>query len=208
MQPCALVQLDRRRCHDDLGSLRRRAFYPIVWMDHASKSRVAPCVLCSAAWDGSQWTELARHLIGCGGGADLRFALPFDIDDNASNGDIYLYYGNPNAGAPASAEGTAVYLWWDPATSDHGAGYMRGRMDVWVDTGYDNSLAWNSQGYYMYDTQNNNESSYRRAVDERDVLVEVSLYHTGCYTQNMQTGVCTRGIIQSGSGKDELSDHY
>lgn len=160
-------------------------------------------------WDGARWTELARHLIGCGAAAaELRFALPVELADNASYRGAYLYYGNPAAAPPAAADGTAVYLWWDPATRDRAAEYVHGRMDPWLATGYDDSLRWDAQGYYTYDTGDDTQSAYRRAVDERDVLVEVSLFHTGCYTNNMQTGVCARGIVLSGSAGAELSDHY
>jgi hypothetical protein len=85
---------------------------------------------------------------------------------------------------------------------------VHGRMDNWLLEGYDNSLRWSDAGVYAYDTGDDKQSSYRRAVDERDVLVEVSLFHTGCYPVNMQTGVCARGIIASGSGATELADHY
>ena len=162
-----------------------------------------------AAWNGTAWTELARHLIGCGTGAgDLRFALPVEVGDQAVYGAAYLYYGNAGAAASAAADGTAVYLWWDPATRDRRKDYVHGRMDAWLASGYDDSLQWNAQGYYTYDTRDDSQSSYRRAVDERDVLVQVSLFHTGCYPNNMQTGVCARGIIQSGTGGSEQSDHY
>lgn len=161
------------------------------------------------AWDGARWTELTRHLLGCGtSSADLRFALPAEIADGATYRDAYLYYGNPAAGPPVAADGTAVYLWWDPGTRDRRADYMHGRMDAWLATGFDDSLRWDAQGYYTYNTGDDSQSGYRRAVDERDVLVEVSLFHTGCYPYNMQTGVCARGIVASGSGASEQSDHY
>lgn len=172
-------------------------------------SRAASCDdVRVAAWDGATWSELARHLLGCGTAiAELRFALPVDIGDGATYRDAYVYYGNPDPGTPVAADGAAVYLWWDPATRDRTAEYVHGRMEDWFGAGYDDSLRWDAQGFYSYDTQNNQQSSYRRAVDERDVLVEVSTFHTGCYTNNMQTGVCARGIVM-GSGADELSDHY
>jgi hypothetical protein len=177
---------------------------------HALTGLAASCDdLRVVAWDGARWTELVRHLIGCGTeAADLRFALPAEIADGASYRDAYLYYGNPAAGAPAAADGAAVYLWWDPATRDRRTDYVHGRMDAWLATRYDDSLSWSGQGYYTYDTTDDSQSSYRRAVDERDVLVAVSLFHTGCYPNNMQTGVCARGIVASGSGATELSDHY
>jgi hypothetical protein len=161
------------------------------------------------AWDGTQWTELARHLVGCGTPtADLRFALPIELEDGVTYRNAYVYYGNPNAGPPAPADGTAVYLWWDPAAQDRSADYVHGRMDPWIITGFDDSLRWDSQGHYTYDTGDDRQSSYRRAVEERDVFIEVSLFHTGCYVHNMQTGVCARGVIASGSGETEEAEHY
>ena len=61
---------------------------------------------------------------------------------------------------------------------------------------------------YTYDTGDNSQSSYRRSVDERDVLVEASFKHTGCYPYNMQSSVCARGVILSGTGASEQSTHY
>jgi len=81
-------------------------------------------------------------------------------------------------------------------------------MDAWLSTGHDNSLAWDASGAYVYDTGDDSQSSYRRPVDERDVLVEASWLHTGCYTNNMQSGVCARGIIASGTAGSELATHY
>jgi hypothetical protein len=159
-------------------------------------------------WDGAAWTERARHLAGCGAAGDVRFALPDDIADGAAYRGAYLYYGNLQPEAPRAADGTAVYLWWDPATRDRGADYVHGRMDNWLVEGYDDSLRWDGAGFYKYDTGDDRQSSYRRAVDERDVLVEVSTFHTGCYPINMQTGVCARGVILSGSGASELANHY
>lgn len=162
------------------------------------------------AWDGTLWTELARHLVGCGGAVlDVRFALPGDVADSAAYRDAFLYYDHASAPPPDPAEGKAVYLWWDPATSDRSLDYQRGRMDAWLSTGHDNSLAWSSAaGAYTYDTRDDSQSSYRRSVEERDVLVEASFKHTGCYAYNMQSSVCARGVILSGTGASEQSNHY
>jgi len=162
-----------------------------------------------AVVDGETWTEVPRHLLGCGT-AELavRFKLPVDIADTTAWRDAYLYYGNATATAPASAVGEAVYAWWDDAAADRAADYARGRMDPWLATGHDNSLAWNAAGHYTYDTGDDAQSSYRRAVDERDVLVEAEWFHTGCYQINMQSGVCARGVIASGTGGSEQADHY
>lgn len=160
-------------------------------------------------WDGTQWTELARHVLGCGTPTiDLRFALPIELADGATWREAFLYYDHPAPPAPARADGGAVYLWWDPATTDRSGDYTRGRMDAWLSSGHDNSLAWNSAGYYTYNTGDDSQSSYRRTVDERDVLVETSWFHTGCYPFNMQSGVCARGIIASGTAGSEQAAHY
>lgn len=155
--------------------------------------------------DGETWTELARHVIGCGGTLDLRFALPVDLGDGVTWDAAYLYYGATAAGTPP-ADG--VYLWHDDASVDRTAQYAHGRMDGWLGGGHDDSLAWDAAGYYTYDTGDDSQSSYRRAVDERDVLVEASWFHTGCYTNNMQSAVCARGVIASGTGASEQADHY
>jgi hypothetical protein len=178
---------------------------------------VEPALLAGAAcegvrvvvWDGTGWTELARHLIGCGTAAlDLRFALPVDLGDSATWRDAFLYYDQLPVTKPEAADGSAVYLWWDPATTDRSADYQRGRMDPWLSTGHDDSLRWDGIGAYAYNTGDDSQSSYRRAVDERDVLVEASWFHTGCYSFNMQSGVCARGVIASGAGASEAATHY
>ncbi len=161
-------------------------------------------------WGNDTWTELPVHLVGCGAGAELRFALPGDLPAQSAWSDAYLYYGNPAASADArpSLTPTNVYRWWDDGGVDRGADYLRGRMDPWSSTGYDNTLAWSSNGYYTYANPNDSQGSYRIPVDERDVLVEAEWFHTGCQIVNMQSGVCLRGIIASGSGAAEESTHY
>ena len=54
----------------------------------------------------------------------------------------------------------------------------------------------------------NSTSSYRRHLDERDVLLEAAFFHSGCYDRNMSTGLVSRGLIATGIGVDEESDHY
>lgn len=157
------------------------------------------------AWSDGAWTVLPHHLVGC---TDLRFALPVAIADSATWRDAFVYDDNPDATPPAALAPADVYRFWDPATTDGSAGYQRGRMDAWLSTGHDNSLTHDGAGHYLYDTGDDSQSSYRVAVDERDVLVEAELFHTGCYTNNMQASVCVRGIIGSGTAGSELSDHY
>ena len=134
--------------------------------------------------------------------------MPADIGDSTTWSQAYLYYGNTAAPPAASAVGTSVYLWWDDASIDHSADYVHGRMDPWLATGWDDSLAWNADGSYHYNTGDDSQSSYRRAVDERDVLVEAEWFHTGCYPNNMQTAVCARGIISGGVLGAENADAY
>jgi hypothetical protein len=161
------------------------------------------------AWSDPTWKELAAHRLGCGADSELRFAIPLAMDASERWSDAYLYYGNASVEAPLEpVTATNVYLWWDNAAADHKADYVHGRMDGWIGTGYTDSLAWNAAGYYTYDTPDDSQASYRRPVDERDVLVEAEWYHTGCYINNMQSGVCVRGMIETGTGAAESSVHY
>jgi hypothetical protein len=158
------------------------------------------------------------HLINCdSASSDLRFALQADLANNTTDDNYYLYYANPDAPAPTAVTPTNVYLWYDDAASNRigtgtqgsrtGSQYVHGRMDDWHGTGWDDSATWNSAGYYEADTGDNFTSGYRRAVNERDVLVEAEFFHTDCYNINMTTGLATR-IISSGSGSNESSNHY
>jgi hypothetical protein len=170
--------------------------------------RLAPldagCDVRVVTWTDSTWTVLPHHLLGCD---DLRFALPVDVADATAWTDAFVYYDNPSAPAAPVAPGQ-VYRFWDDASADRAADYDRGRMDAWLSTGHDNSLAYDGAGFYTYDTGDDSQSSYRIDIDERDVLVEAEWFHTGCYTNNMQSSVCLRGKIASGSAGTELSDHY
>lgn len=170
--------------------------------------RLAPldagCEVRVVTWSDSAWTVIPHHLIDC---ADLRFGLPVDIADSATWTDAFLYYDNPSA-LPAPVVPEQVYRFWDDASVDRSADYARGRMDAWLSTGHDDSLAYDGGGFYTYDTGDDSQSSYRIDIDERDVLVEAEWFHTGCYTNNMQSSVCVRGKIASGSAGTELSDHY
>jgi hypothetical protein len=160
------------------------------------------------SFENETWTELPIHVLGCGAGAELRFALPGDLPSLSAWSDAYLYYGNPAAPPRAPLGASDVYLWWDDASADRGADYARGRMDAWSGAAYDNTLMWNPEGYYTYANPNDSQGSYRRAVDERDVLVEAEWFHTGCQQVNMQSGVCLRGVIATGAGATEDSSHY
>jgi len=160
-------------------------------------------------FDGASWSEVDRHVLGCDATAtDIRFMLQADIAPSSSDTSYFLYYGNPSAGAPAPLGTGNVYLWYDDATVDRSGSYVRGRVDPWHGSGWDDSLVWNPAGYYVYDNGDNFTSGYRRALDERDVYVEAEFFHTGCYPVNMTSGVLVRGIVDSGSGGSEQSDHY
>ena len=159
-------------------------------------------------WNGAAWTEIDRHLVGCGGTTDVRFALLGDLPPDATSGDYYLYLGNPVAAAPAALRTTNVYLWYDDARADRSASYDRGRFDSWGSTNtWVDTLSW-AEGAYGYVRGDDQVSSYRRRVDERDVYVEAEMVHTTCFPGNMATGLVVRGIVASGSPDSEESDHY
>jgi len=160
-------------------------------------------------YDGLAWQELPRHVLGCNtSSTDIRFMLVAGIAANGNDDDYYLYYGNPSPGALPAMTTTNVYLWYDDAAVDRSGQYVHGRIDAWHGSGWDDSLIWNSAGYYTYDNGDNFTSGYRRAIDERDVYGEAEWYHTGCYQLNITTGILLRGIIASGSGASETSNHY
>jgi hypothetical protein len=160
-------------------------------------------------FDGVGWQELPRHVIGCNTGqTDVRFMLVADIVVGGSDDNYYLYHGNASAGAPPAVSPTNVYLWYDDASADRSGQYVRGRIDNWQGSSWDDSLVWNPAGYYTYDNGKNSTSGYRRAIDERDVYAEAEWMHTGCYDFNISTGLVVRGIVQSGSGGNESANHY
>lgn len=160
-------------------------------------------------YDGLGWQELPRHVLGCNTAAtDIRFALVADIATGGNDDNYYLYHNNPAPAALPALTETNVYLWYDDATIDRSGSYTRGRVDNWHGSGWDNSLVWNGGGYYTYDTGDNFTSGYRRAIDERDVYAEAEFYHTGCYQNNITSGLLVRGIIQSGTLGGESSNHY
>jgi hypothetical protein len=160
-------------------------------------------------YNGISWQELPRHVLNCNTPTtDIRFALVGDIPAGSNDDNYYLYYNNAAPAALPAMTETNVYLWFDDASIDRSASYVRGRIDSWHGNGWDNSLAWNAAGYYTYDAGNNSTSGYRRDIDERDVYIEAEFYHTGCYDQNMTTGLLARGIVQSGTLGTEQSNHY
>lgn len=160
-------------------------------------------------YDGIGWQDLPRHVLSCNSvGTDIRFSLSADIAAGGSNDNYYLYYGNPAAGSPPTLDETNVYLWFDDAAIDRSASYVRGRLDNWHGTGWDDSLSWNPAGYYVYDNGDNFTSGYRRNVDERDVYVEAEFFHTGCYQFNVTSGVLVRGGGLGGSAANETTDSY
>jgi hypothetical protein len=134
--------------------------------------------------------------------------LVADIAAGSSDDNYYLYHGNVSAGAPPAVSPTNVYLWYDDASVDRSGQYIRGRIDNWQGSSWDDSLTWNPAGYYTYDNGRNSTSGYRRPIDERDVYAEAEWFHTGCYDFNISTGLMVRGVVQSGSGGNESSNHY
>ncbi|MFK8054193.1 MAG: hypothetical protein AB8F65_14590 [Woeseiaceae bacterium] len=162
-----------------------------------------------AFYDGAAWTELDRHVINCNAAqTDIRFRSPVALAGSAIEDNFYLYYGNTTAGAPNPLTTNNVYLWFDDASANRSASYIRGRVDNFHGNGWDNSLAYNPAGFYTYSTGDNFTSGYRLAVDERDVFIEAEFFHTDCFPINMTTGVLVRGIIQNGTGGSESSNHY
>ncbi|MEO0997949.1 MAG: hypothetical protein AAFX58_10550, partial [Pseudomonadota bacterium] len=159
--------------------------------------------------DGAAWQERPRHVLGCNGAAtDIRFQAGTALPAAAGDDNYYLYYGNPAAAAPSPLTTTNVYLWYDDALADRSGSYVRGRIDPWHGSGWDDSLVHDPSGYYRYSNGDNFTSGYRRGVDERDVYIEAEFFHTDCFPINMTSGLVVRGIVQSGSGGSETSNHY
>ena len=160
-------------------------------------------------YNGIAWQDLPRHVINCNSATtDIRFALQNDIGSGNTDDNYYLYFDNASAGpAPAMSE-TNVYLWFDDASVDRSASYVRGRLDNWHGSGWDDSLTWNPGGYYQYDNGDNFTSGYRRNIDERDVYVEAEFFHTGCYPFNITTGMLLRGANIVGSAGSESTNTY
>ena len=162
-----------------------------------------------AYYDGLGWQDLPRHVIGCNTTTtDVRFALAADIPAGSSDDNYYAYFGNPTPSPAAAVTETNVYLWFDDASIDRSGSYVRGRVDNWHGSGWDNSLVWNPAGYYSYDNGDNFTSGYRRGVDERDVYIEAEFFHTGCYQLNITTGLLVRGSTQGSSGNESSNSYY
>ncbi len=159
-------------------------------------------------YDGLGWVELPSHVLDCNSAqTDIRFMLTADIAASAVDDNYYLYHNNPAAGAGPGLNETNVYLWFDDASINRQAAYVRGRVDPWHGTGWDDSLIHVGNAY-RYNNGDNFTSGYRRNVDERDVYIEAEFRHERCYPLNMTTGLLVRGTISSGSGGSESSDNY
>lgn len=64
-------------------------------------------------WSGSSWIELDRLIINMNGNStQIWFRTQAEIPANDSDGDYYVYYGNPGVGSAPSNESN-VYLWFD-----------------------------------------------------------------------------------------------
>ncbi len=161
-----------------------------------------------AYYDGLSWIELPRHVIGCDTAqTDIRFMLTADIAASGLDDSYYLYHANPAPGPLPAMNQTNVYLWYDDASIDRSGTYVRGRIDPWHGSDWDDSLVFRGNSY-RYDTGVGSTSGYRRDVDERDVYIEAEFRHERCYAPNMTTGLIVRGSISSGSGGTETSDNY
>lgn len=159
-------------------------------------------------WNGSAFVEVDREVRSLNTtDTHVIFKSQADISASSSNTNHYLFYGNTSAGSPNPLDTTNVYLWYDDASQDRLADYTLGRGDRWAAPGWLNTLTWNSAGYYTYDTGDDATESMRPPIGERDVLVEAEFYHTSAYPSDMISGVMAR-YQGSGSGADEVSDHY
>ena len=159
-------------------------------------------------WNGSLFLEVDREVRNLDTtDTHVIFQSQTDMAVLGSDTNHYLFYGNPNASAPSGLDTTNVYLWYDDATQNRLSQYITGRGDDWHCCGYVDSIAWDASGYYTYDTGNDITDSMRRAVNERDVLVEAEFYHTGAYLSDMTSGVLSR-YQGTGSGATEASTHY
>ena len=128
-------------------------------------------------YDGIAWQDLPRHVIGCNSAdTDIRFALPADIASGATDDNYYLYYANAAAGTAPPMSEDNVYLWFDDASTDRSAAYIRGRIDNWHGTGWDDSLGWNAGGYYVYDNGDNFTSGYRRNMTNGTSTLKPSFF--------------------------------
>ncbi len=159
-------------------------------------------------WDGSNWTEIDRHLLSCNtNNTDIRFKLIANIPASSNDVSYYYYYNNVNASAPNALDTTNVYLWYDDASIDRLASYTIGRGDNWHGSSGTNSISHNGSNY-SFNTGDNVTNSMRRAVNERDVYIEAELFHTNAFPNDMTTGVVARYQLASGSGATESANHY
>ncbi len=159
-------------------------------------------------WNGGAWIEVDREIRNLNTtDTHIIFKSQTDIPASGSNGDHYLFYGNPNATTPNPLATTNVYLWYDDVSQDRLSQYTQGRGDDWHGIGWADSFAWNAAGYYTYDTGDDFTDSLRRPINERDVLVEAEFYHTNAYPYDMTSGVLVR-YQGTGSGATEASTHY
>jgi uncharacterized repeat protein (TIGR01451 family) len=169
-------------------------------------------------WNGSAYTELGRHIIGCDTATtDIRFQLQADITASSTDNNYYIFYNNPNADTATNdgveLDTTNVYLWWDDTVSDLRTSYNEGRGDAWHGNGTAPGFGYNAGGdYYTFDTGDNFTGTFRTletgagvTQTERDVYIEAEWYHSGCYNNNISSGLIVRG---QSSGSPESSSHY
>lgn len=161
-------------------------------------------------WDGSTNTELDRELLNPNN-ANSRIRFQMQANQSASTSNItayYIYYGNSAAGVPPENLSN-VYLWYDDASVDRESDYTQGKVDTSAHgNSWGNTLAWNSNGYYTYDTGDNRVDSIRpTGVTERDIYIDYEAFQIDAFPNDMTTGPLVRWI-GTGSGNSESSDHF
>ena len=154
------------------------------------------------------WAELDRDILSCNSAqTEVRFRLQADIGTSSTDGSYYLYYGNNSVGAGPS-DLNEVYLWYDSGAANQLASYVLGRGDPWHGSGYTAFTYDQGGSAYRVDTGDNFTGSMRRQVNERDAYIEAEFFHTGCYPNNMTSGLLGRYVLSSGTGSSESSSHY
>ena len=160
-------------------------------------------------WNSTEYVELDREILYPGtSSTTVRFKLQANISASSNDNDYYMYYGNNGASAGPSNKSN-VYLWYDDASVDRKSQYTQGRVDLTAHRGaWADSIAWNSAGYYTFDTGDNFADSLRPTdLAERDIYVEYEEYQTGAYETDMTSGPLVRWV-GTGSGGTEDSSHW
>jgi hypothetical protein len=115
------------------------------------------------------WTELDRHVVGCGAaGTRVWFRLQADIADSGSDDSYWLHHGNAVAGV-GPADRNAVYLLWEDFSSQTVGVAPQG----WTATSGTWRVADDAGNRVLRRTGARGAHWIRaNAIDERDVYVE------------------------------------